>query len=195
MSWQDKYDIRRKMIAEVDAKVIEQLDNADTSSIEARGAKSALREHVKNLLGIVAAVDDELGKSIPDLETMKLVKGWVTRCVHATENLAAHLENVELGMLGEIAANKATHEMLDKLTKIDDSRRASIEEAIKAGDVVMDKATGELMSKPGTRSLPGVRPGPSLKRQRQAEEKKTKKKTKKATKKTKKKTARKKAKK
>jgi hypothetical protein len=185
----NKTEVKRGTLVAVGSKVEDLIDSAEARAHEARGAKTAIRAHVKNLLAISTAADQEVGKSIPDLETLKLVKEWLGKAIAATDNLAGHLENVELQIRGEVVGQKAIHDHIQKMVKMIDGTEERIKEAITSGEVVAAK--GGLETAPGARRMMGVHPGSTIKTQRLAEEKAAS-----STKKTprKKKTARKKAK-
>lgn len=169
MSLVDKIEIKRGTVTSIGVKIEEMLDGAERKAHETGGAKKAMQAHVKNLLGIVAAVDAEVEKSIPDLPTAQLIKTWLSRCVVATENLAGHLANVEMQALGEAVGYKAVHDHIQKVVKEIDDGKENFLKAIEEGRIVLEedgeaKATGT-----GPRP-PGVRPAPSIAQQRKAEE-------------------------
>ena len=169
MSLVDKIEIKRGTVTSIGVKIEEMLDGAERKANETGGAKKAMQAHVKNLLGIVAAVDAEVEKSIPDLPTAQLIKTWLSRCVVATENLAGHLANVEMQALGEAVGYKAVHDHIQKVVKEIDDGKENFLKAIEEGRIVLEedgeaKATGT-----GPRHT-GVRPAPSIAQQRKAEE-------------------------
>lgn len=169
MSLVDKIEVRRGTATSIGVKIEEMLDGAERKSHETSGAKKAMQAHVKNLLGIVAAVDGEVEKSIPDLPTAKLIKDWLARCVVATENLASHLANIEMQALGEVIGYKATHDYIQKIVKeIDDSKVAMIQ-AIAEGKIVVEEDGTTQQVDAGPR-LAGVRPPMSIAQQRKVEE-------------------------
>lgn len=169
MGLADKFEIKRGTLTSVGVKVEELLEGAERNAHEACGGKKALLAHMQNLLGIVAAVDDEVEKSIPDLETAKLVKGWLSKTVVATENAARHMEAMELRAMGEVSGHTALHDVIQKMASTVETRQRQVEELAKSGEV--ESEGGEVSMKGGNGSRPtGVRPAPPIKAQRLAEE-------------------------
>lgn len=164
-----KADIRRGTATALGVKVEEMLDSAEKKAAELGGAKKAMQAHTKNLLGIVAAVDDEVEKTIPDLETAKLIKTWLAKTVASTENMAGHLSNVEQQALGEAHGYRAVHDFIQKVVAQIDEGKAEMARAIAEGRVVIEEDGSPQMSGPGQR-LPGARPAASIAQQRKQEE-------------------------
>lgn len=164
-----KAEIRRGTATALGVKVEEMLDSVEKKAAELGGAKKAMQAHVKNLLGIVAAVDDEVEKSIPDLETAKLIKTWLSKTVASTENLAGHLSNVEQQALGEAQGYKAVHDFIQKVVSQIDAGQAEMAKAVAEGRVTIEEDGSPEMTGPGPRP-PGVRPAPSIAQQRKQEE-------------------------
>lgn len=169
MSLADKLEIKRSSATAIGVKIEEMLEGAERKVHETAGAKKAMQAQVKNLLGIVAAVDGEVEKSIPDLEIAKLVKTWLGRAVASTENLAGHLGNVEMQAIGEVVGYKAAHDLIQKIVKEIDDSRVSFLKAIEEGRITVEEDGSSQMTGDGPR-LPGVRPGLSIAQQRKAEE-------------------------
>lgn len=164
-----KAELRRGTATALGIKVEEMLDGAEKKAAELGGAKKAVHGHVKNLLGIIAAVDDEVEKSIPDLETAKLVKTWLGKTVAATENLAGHLSNIEQQALGEIHGYKAVHDFIQKVVAQIDAGQAEMAKAVAEGRVTIEEDGSPEMTGPGPRPV-GVRPALSIAQQRKQEE-------------------------
>lgn len=162
-------EIKRGTATSIGVRIEEMMEGAERKVHELNGAKKAMQAHVKNLLGIVAAVDSEVEKTIPDLPTATLIKTWLNKTVIATENLAGHLGNIELQTVGEIAGYKAIHEYIQKVVKEIDTHKAALAQAIAEGRVIIEEDGSPTMAGPGPR-LPGVRPGLSIAQQRRAEE-------------------------
>lgn len=169
MSLVDKLEARRGAAVSIGTRIEEMLDGAERKAHETGGAKKAMQVHAKSLMGIAAAVDEEVEKSIPDLETAKLVKTWVMKAVIATENMAAHLANVEMQALGEAIGYRAVHDHVQKVVKEIDDGKANFLKAIEDGSVVLEE-DGEAQAVGRGPRLPGVRPAPSIAQQRKAEE-------------------------
>lgn len=169
MNLADKIELKKDVLLSVGVKVEELLEGAESQCHEARGGKKALRAHVKNLMGIILAADEDLGKSIPDLETLNLIKSWLSKTILSTENAAKHLENIEIQMAGEVAGHRGTHDVLQKLVGDAERKLEEVTEAVKAGRAIVDQ-DGTAQAAPGERRPAGVRPGGSIKEQRLAEE-------------------------
>lgn len=164
----EKAEIKQDTYKEVGAKIEEMLDQAERAGHEAAGARKALTAHLQNLIGIQAATDAELEKTIPDAATLKLIKEWIGKTVISTQQFARHWGNVEMQMAGEAQGHRATHDLLQKMVTISEGQQATLKEAIDKGDVHVD-ADGELEASPGTHRPVGVRPQ-SMMQQRRAEE-------------------------
>lgn len=171
MNLADKLEFKKDVLLSVGVKVEEALERAEQQIYEARGGKIALREQGKNLLAIMAATDQEVEKSIPDLETLKIVKTWMSRMVIATENAANHLENIEIQARGEKAAHERTHDVLKKMVEEADYRITEIKKAVESGaatetpDGMVRAVSSDRRARPA-----GVHPGQTIKEQRLAEE-------------------------
>ena len=169
MSLVDKLEVRRGTATSIGMRIEEMLDGAERKAHETGGAKKAMQSHVKNLLGIVVAVDEEVEKSIPDLETAKLIKTWLMKTVASTENLVGHLANVEMQALGEAIGYRAVHDHVQKMVKEIDDGKATFLKAIEEGRIVVEEDGEAQMVGVGSRPS-GVRPGLSIAQQRKAEE-------------------------
>lgn len=169
MNLADKIGLKKDVLLSVGVKVEELLEGAEQQCHEARGGKKALRAHIKNLMGIIVATDEDVGKSIPDLETLSIVKAWLSKMVISTENASKHLENVEIQMAGEVAGHRGTHDMIQKMMGDADRKLGEVEAAVKAGTATVNR-DGTVEAAPGERRPAGVRPGMSIKDQRLAEE-------------------------
>jgi hypothetical protein len=161
-------ELKRGVATSIGSKIEDMLDGAEKKAHETGGAKKAMQAHAKNLLGIVAAVDAEVEKSIPDLPTAQLVKSWLNKCVVATENLAGHLGNVELQAHGEAAGYRAVHDYIQKMVREIDDGKTALARAIAEGRVVLEDDGSPQMVGDGPR-LPGARPAPSISQQRRLE--------------------------
>lgn len=164
----EKAEIKQATYKEVGVRVEEMLDQTERAGHEAAGARKALLAHLQNLIGIQAATDAELEKSIPDAATLKLIKEWLGKTIISTQQFSRHWGNVELQMAGEAAGHKATHDMLQKLITISEGQQETLKEAIAQGDVKVAE-DGELEAVPGAHRPVGVRPM-SMMQQRRAEE-------------------------
>jgi hypothetical protein len=169
MELMEKVSVRRDTAVSIGKKVEDMLEGAQRKAYEAGGAKKAMLSHVKNLLGIVAAVDEEVEKSIPDLEHAKVIKSWLMRCVAATENYVGHLSNLELQALGEATGYTASRDFIFKIVKEIDESSERLASAIKSGSVQVEE-DGSLQQVGEGPRPPGVRPGLSIAQQRKAEE-------------------------
>ena len=173
MSLVDKLELNKGTITQVGVKIEELLEGAERDAQRAHGAATSLREHAVHLVQLSAAVDQEVGKSVPDLETAKLIKKWLSKAVIATENASQHQRNLELSFLGAMAGHKSTHDLLQKMSNQITAKQEEVVKGIESGSVTTD-ADGNLEAKPGAPRPVGVRPAPSVKAQRQAEETKKK---------------------
>lgn len=170
MRYDEESRISVSLISKVGCKIEEMIENAEHSKWRAVGAREALLKHVDNLIAFAKAVDDELQKSIPDIETAELIKSWLFKAITATKNFADHYVNVELGIIGEISGHKTTHDLLQKLMKEIQEKERNLRESLKKGDIIEDES-GNLIAKPGRRRPVGVHPGKSIKKIRLEKEK------------------------
>jgi hypothetical protein len=168
MKIEEKALVSKDIIGKVGIATEEMLEGAEKTAAEAKGAKEALFQHVKNLLGIVEAVDAEVDKTL-DLPTASLIKKWLMKTVHATENYARHFINVELSAIGESNGLKRTHDLLQRMASQIDSKVIEFHEALERGDIILGD-DGMPIAKPGKPRPVGVRPGQTIKQQRLAEE-------------------------
>lgn len=164
----DKIELKKNVIHHIGMKVDDMLEGAERNVHEAKGGKKALRAHLPNLIKIVGVVDEEVGKSIPDLDTAKLIKSWMSKMIVATENYAHHIESVELHAIGEAAGLKSAIDLLKKMREAEVAKLSSLQAAITSGSVLID-SDGPAMAADGRR-LEGIRPSMSIKERRLQEE-------------------------
>lgn len=170
MNWESIHNAKKSTLIGVGAKVEELIESAEIACMEARGAKNALRKHAEVLLTVVAGADKAVESTsedgIPDLETLALVKRWMSKMILSTQNSSKNFQNLEMQGAGEASGHRRTHDLILKLIKQEDERKKSIDESIEKGDVTVNEF-GELEASPDAKKRPsGVRPG-RLKEQRQ----------------------------
>lgn len=167
MRFEEEASVTTKVITKIGVKLEEMLENVEKEQQKAVGARSALLKQVDNLVALSKAADEELEKTIPTTETLELVKSWLFKAVQSTKNFADHYINVELACVGEAAGYKATHDLLQKMSKQLTTKLDAIKEGISSGDLKIDD-DGDLVAI--TKRPSGVRPGPTIKQQRKAED-------------------------
>lgn len=173
MGWESIHNAKKSTLIGVGAKVEELIESAENASLEAKGAKDALRKHAEALLSVVAGADKAVESTsedgIPDLETLALVKRWMGKMILSTQNSSRNFQNLQMQATGEASGHRATHDLILKLIKQEDERKKGIEEGIEKGDITVNEF-GELEATPDAKRRPaGVRPG-RLKEQRQKED-------------------------
>jgi len=78
--------------------------DAEQTQHRCRGGKLALQEQAKKLQSVHAYADAEFAEGSLDVETLSLVKRYVTRCIDATSNAAKQQEAEELASAGRVSA-------------------------------------------------------------------------------------------
>lgn len=154
----DKSEVKVGTYREVGVLVEGRIDEAERKVQQALGAAEAFKEHAtgaKGLPTVLAHADDQLEKEIPDIETLKIVKTYIMRCIHSTQNQGAYYKNLELKARGELHAYEKVHDQLRDLSTVELRKVDKVLKAVESGKI----ETGEV-----------GHPGPSLKARRQAEE-------------------------
>ena len=134
----EKTEIKLGSFREVGVLVEQSLDVAEKELQQYEGARQAFVKHGtegSGLPSILMFAEKELEKEIPDLETLKLVKKYIMRCIHSTQNQAQNFANLKQQKLGEIRAFEAVHTQLQALSETEKGKVRKIQEALESGDL------------------------------------------------------------
>jgi len=154
----DKAEIKKLTLNSVVSQVEDLLEGAQQNKAQLEGGKLALFQAAKNLQKLSEFADRELEEEkIKDLETLTIVKQYITRAVASVSSLARQYENREISVSGEADFGNKVVKLLKKLFD---------EEAAKAERISV--AQSEVLT---VRDRPvGARPGLSIAQQRRQEE-------------------------
>lgn len=158
----DKAELKTAVLSNIGAHVELLIEVAERKTAQAAGAKAALAKHAKDLESLQRHADSELEKSIPDLESLKLVKTYIGRAIAATQNAARHYENLEQLAVGERQGHERMHDYLIKQVSEEKKKAQALVEALKQGQVSMDTTARKVVP---LRPV-GGHPGRTLKAQR-----------------------------
>jgi hypothetical protein len=100
-----KAEIRAGAIFNVGERLDDMLEAAQRDATRFDGKVAGCMEVAESITALLKAVDEDLDSGqIPDLETAALVKKWVSRCFHLSENLARRASNEKMSAAGAVAA-------------------------------------------------------------------------------------------
>jgi len=111
------------------------MEEARVGAARSNGGKVALREQAKKLQSVHAAADKEFAEDKFDLETLSLVKRYVTLCITATENAALHQESEEMIQTGRVDAYKRAVEVSQRFHSVAKGRFDQLNAPLPAEDV------------------------------------------------------------
>lgn len=123
----DKSEVSRATLRRVGAHVENQIEAAEAEVAKEQGAAAALKAQAAYLQQIIAGADKALNEPnspdhIPDLETLKLVKTWLLKAVHATESASISAKNRAFVAQGTLLQCKGIHDWLQKQVQIEEAR-------------------------------------------------------------------------
>jgi len=172
-------------------RIAERRPTLVSESRDSAHAAVTLHGHVKKLEQLFKHADADLeGKAIPDLETLAIVKRYVKRATEITTLEGLQRDNEAAEKRGRMAELDDELVIFDKEIAKSADQLERIELAIQGGMAVLDEdghvelveqTDHPLDEKPGASVTPidagrrparppGVRPGPSIKQQRMAED-------------------------
>lgn len=169
-----------KSMAKVDlAKTLgkryaEQAREADKQELLQQGAKEALEYAARAVGDLGLKLDKALEEGELTQEMLKdpkqveiFIKKWNKRAVGAIDNLATTAEIARRNAIGRAQGLRAAEEGAKKEAEAEIKRLAALQKAIDDGEVTLE----EVESGTAPPGEPGGHPGPSLKHQREDEEK------------------------
>lgn len=118
----DKAEITQLTLKNVGVHIEEQREAAENAVQQHLGASLALKDQCKQLLEIIGAADNAVKvpnreDSIPDLETLALIKTWLMKCVYSTESARRHQSNLVLTAQGALQQLNGVHTWVAKQFK------------------------------------------------------------------------------
>lgn len=159
----DKAELKTAVLRNIGAHVELLIGVSERKTAQAAGAKIALVKHAKDLETLQRHADGELEKSIPDLESLKLVKTYIGRAIAATQNASRHYENLEQLAIGERQGQERLHDYLVKQVSEEKKKAQVLAEALSQGQASVDVTRKVVALRPV-----GGHPGRTLKEQRSA---------------------------
>ena len=162
-----KNEMKMGMLHEQGVKADDMLESAHKRQAAHDGAKQALRQIAKNITQLAAVVDRDLDEDkVPLTEPTQVaayVKLMIDRCAQMSMSAAAHQENLQISVGGEITAYQAMVDAIKKEILSEQSKMQAIQQAVASGEIV----DGDIDSR--TSRPTGVRPGLGIAAQRRAE--------------------------
>jgi len=139
----EKTEIKESVYREIGVHIEESLDAIEREVYQERGGALYLRDQALKLSSIMAAVDTAMNTNAsdapPDLETAKLLKTWISKCILAVKNASDSCHNRDLLGQGKLAQLKDEHAWLLKQREVMRAREARVAEATETNpDVVLD---------------------------------------------------------
>lgn len=139
----EKSEIKESVYREIGVHIEESLEAIERDVYQERGAALYLRDQALKLSSIVAAVDTAMNTNAPDappdLETAKLIKAWVGKCILAVKNASESCHNRDLLGQGKLSQLKEEHSWLLKQREVMRAREARLaEETATNPDVILD---------------------------------------------------------
>lgn len=162
-----KNEMKMGMLHEHGVKADDLLESAFKRQAAHDGAKQALRQISKNITQLAAVVDRDLDEDkVPLVEPTQVaayVKLMIDRCAQMSISAAAHQENLQISVGGEITAYQAMVDAIKKEILSEQSKMQAIQQAVASGEIVGDDIDSR------TSRQTGVRPGLGIAAQRRAE--------------------------
>jgi len=164
-----KSELKLVILAELGQQAEDQKAALGRVADQLGGAAAALHKASADLQTLHAHADAELesGK-IPDLETLKSVKLYVTRGMEMLALKANSLEAQEIRQRGRVDQAAAHVAYLQKCHKAETDRLQALLDSVNAGRVTVED--GELVMAQDVPPMGGVRPNTSIAQQRKTEE-------------------------
>jgi hypothetical protein len=164
-----KNEMKMGLLHEQGVKADDLLEAAVKRQSAHDGAKQALRQISKNISGLAALVDRDMDEDkIPLTEPTQVaayVKLMIDRCAQMSMSAAAHQENLQISVGGEITAYQSMVDAIKKEILSEQSKLQAIKQAVASGEISSD---GEVDLRAAGRPT-GVRPGLGIAAQRRAE--------------------------
>lgn len=153
----NKAELKIDIAKDIGASIEDSLEAAKKDMYRQEGAIAAFGQAAKSCEMLCKGIDQDLDEGrVPNLETAEALKLWVTRAANAQRNLARSAENSCMSASGKVAALEGAVALIAKYARTEELKIAAvrIENPEKSESV----------------ELPGMRPGPSIKERRLAEE-------------------------
>lgn len=171
-----KSEVKLSAVNELGCRLDDVLENATQDLYRSEGAVSALKQAVSSLENLLKILDKELNDKEVDLESCATIKSYFNRSILTMSNLASSAETNRQTQIGKIqgfqqavqVAKKFKDEELNKLHVLQAAIQANSSEQEGVAQSSIEPSSEPQKSVP---SRPvGVRPGPSIKAQRLAEQ-------------------------
>jgi hypothetical protein len=156
-----KSELKQLVTTEIGVRVEDALELAkrDLTALEAR--KAAFQEGSNAVEALMAAVDRDVDEAKFDPPTSLIVKRYLERSVNALRNMSLHSQNQMIAQAGKVQGLQQTVSLLQAIID-DEKKKAEQMRAAVAAQVTSSPALAQ--------SSVDVRPPPSIKEQRLAEE-------------------------
>ncbi len=133
------------------------------------GANAASLQITKGIEDLAKHVDKDIDQGLFDLETGVKIKKYITRAAAVASSVAAQASNNTLVARGKVQAMEVAVTVAKKLYDEERSKVEAYKRAIEAGQIRVEPDGSQQAVVSGV-TVPGVRPGMSIKEQRLAEE-------------------------
>lgn len=171
-----KSEVKLSAVNEIGCRLDDVLENATQDLYRAEGSVSALKQAVSSLENLLKILDKELNDKEVNLESCGTIKSYFNRSIATVSNLVSAAETNRQTQVGKIqgfqqavqVAKKYKDEELNKLHVLQAAIQSNAEEKEKEPQVSVE-STQEPQKQIPPRPV-GVRPGPSIKAQRLAEQ-------------------------
>lgn len=142
--------------SEVGARVEDALEAAQREFHNLESRKVAFHEGARAVEALMASVDKDIDEGKMELPVAEAVKRYLTRGVNALQNMSQQAQNFTIAQAGKVQGLQQTVSLL----------KAIVDDEGKKIDQIRTKMTADEASNPSD----GLRPPPTIKQQRLAEE-------------------------
>lgn len=154
-----KSELKMMVTHEVGVRVDDSLEVAKKDLAMLEGRQTGFADGAKAVETLLVHVDKDVNEEKLDVDTATKVKLYVTRAVHALNNLAQQTANQRIAQTGKVQGLEQTVTLLKNMVEQERAKAEALKESETAPPPANPRERAE-----------GARPAPSLKEQRLAEE-------------------------
>jgi len=165
----EKAEVKVAVAHEIGCRLDDTREAARSEVAQWEGANASLVQAGRAIEELARHVDKDVDEGLYDLEVAKHVKKYLTRAAAVAQNLGTQAGAQRLMAQGKVQALESAVKVVQKFHEEETRKVAGFKRALETGLVRLEPDGTPQATSPGT-TLPGVRPGMSIKEQRLAEE-------------------------
>jgi hypothetical protein len=171
-----KSQMKIAVINDLGSQFDDMLESAKGQQQQCLGAKAAAAQIASNIKKLISVIQQDFEKgdiskvmADGDLAVLGMIKTYVGRTISACEATSDHFRQQAQVVAGKVEAFDQSVKLMKKLLDREQLKVEQVLEAIESGDAEID-GSDIVMTQSGVKRPAGVRPGPTIKQQRLAEE-------------------------